>query len=100
MTSKTKRQQILMFNFFQLVSIGAAAAIFAAYPYAKLYHDLRGGMLKLICFVKCGRFVMALIEAHFDDFNIERLKDVASQNGRQIEAYILMGVYNSSKRVD
>lgn len=71
-----------------------AASIFTVYPYAKLYHDLRGGMLKLICFVKVGRFLMNFIESHYDDFNIERLREVSSQNGHQIEAYILSGLYN------
>lgn len=85
---------MLLFNFSQLLAILAAASIFTLYPYAKLYHDLRGGMLKLICFVKVSRFVLGLIEMHFDDFNIERLKEAAAERGSQLEAYLLMGLYN------
>lgn len=91
---RSKRQQVFLFNFFQLLSILAAASIFTVYPYAKLYHDLRGGMLKLICFVKVGRFVIGLIETHYDDFNFERLREAATHKERQLEAFFLMGFYN------
>lgn len=48
----------------------------------------------MICFVKCGRFLLQIVEYHFDDYMIERLKEVNAENGRPLEALSLMMAYN------
>lgn len=91
---KSKRRRLLFFNLWQIATLATSAYLFSIYPYAKLYHDMRGGMLKLICFVKCGRFLIGLIEFHYDDYTLERLKEVNGINGRPLEALSLMAAYN------
>lgn len=89
---------MLFFNLWLLGTLVIVGYLFALYPYSKLYHDLRGGMLKLICFVKLGRYVLGVLEFHLDDYNFERLKEVQAENGRPLEALLIMGIYNSSIR--
>lgn len=65
------------------------------YPYSKLYHDMRGGMLKLLCFIKFGRFVSGLVEGHFDDYNLDRFKQFDLEEALNLEPLLVNGLYTS-----
>ena len=54
---------------------------------------MRGGMLKLLCFIKFGRFISGLIEAHFDDYNLERFKQFNGESDLNLEPLLVSGLY-------
>ena len=99
LNNNTSKSQALIFSTTTLVMISASAWTISLYPYSKLYHDLRGGLFKLLSFMKINRFLIVIVEGHFDDYNIERLKEFKFDPLQATESLLLMVAYNSSLKV-
>jgi hypothetical protein len=84
----------LLVNFTHLMSIITSVALILMVPYSKLYHDLRGGIVKLMGLAKLSRFALTFVELHFEDYTFDRLREIAttSEDFRP-DPYILMGAY-------
>lgn len=93
---KQKRVRFLFINLTLLISGMMTVALLNSYPYTKLYHDLRGGMLKLMAFVKIGRFCLTFVELQFNDYNLDRLFEIMYRKELfRLDPFVLIGLYNS-----
>ena len=96
--SKKLRNKFLLVNFTQLMSIVISVGLILMIPYSKLYHDLRGGIVKLMGLAKLSRFALTFVELHFEDYTFDRLKEIMTTSEEfKADPYILMGAYNGSR---
>ncbi len=79
------------------MSIVVSVALILMVPYSKLYHDLRGGIVKLMGLAKLSRFALTFVELHFEDYTFDRLREISTTSEEfRPDPYILMGTYNGS----